>query len=62
MAIGARPDDSRNQGDPYERYVGRRNRLVARQFLDGLDLPPPDSDGSIPLVARAWAIQARVFA
>ena len=27
-------------GDPYERYVGRWSRLVARDFIAWLDLPP----------------------
>jgi SAM-dependent methyltransferase len=35
-----RPGDSWNQGDPYERYVGRWSRLVADGFLRWLDLPP----------------------
>jgi SAM-dependent methyltransferase len=28
------------QGEPYERYVGRWSRLVAREFLDWLAVPP----------------------
>lgn len=32
--------DAWNLGDPYERYVGRWSRLVARDFLDWLDMPP----------------------
>jgi len=27
-------------GDPYERYVGRWSRLVAREFIGWLDMPP----------------------
>jgi SAM-dependent methyltransferase len=27
-------------GDPYERYVGRWSRLVAREFIRWLDMPP----------------------
>jgi SAM-dependent methyltransferase len=34
-----RPGDSWNQGDPYERYVGRWSRLVADEFLRWLSLP-----------------------
>jgi trans-aconitate methyltransferase len=37
---GVQPSDSWNEGDPYEMYVGRWSRLVARQFLDWLNLPP----------------------
>ncbi len=33
------PSDSWNQGEPYERYVGRWSSLVAHAFLDWLDLP-----------------------
>lgn len=28
------------QGEPYERYVGRWSRLVARELLDWLEVPP----------------------
>ncbi|MEP7060912.1 MAG: methyltransferase domain-containing protein [Betaproteobacteria bacterium] len=35
----ARPGDSWNTGDPYERYVGRWSSLVAREFLDWLNMP-----------------------
>lgn len=28
------------RGDPYERYMGRWSRLVAREFVRGLGLPP----------------------
>jgi SAM-dependent methyltransferase len=35
----ARPDDSWNQGDPYERYVGRWSSQVAPRFLDWLGVP-----------------------
>ena len=31
--------DSWEQGDPYERYIGRWSRLVAPLFLDWLDVP-----------------------
>lgn len=34
------PNDSWNQGDPYERYVGRWSHPVAREFLNWLDRPP----------------------
>ena len=36
----AHPDDAWNEGTPYERYVGRWSRLVAREFLAWLNLPP----------------------
>ena len=36
----ARPDDAWNEGTPYERYVGRWSRPVAREFLAWLNLPP----------------------
>ncbi len=36
---GSTPTDSWNQGEPYERYVGRWSSLVAHAFLDWLDLP-----------------------
>lgn len=35
----ARPNDSWNSGDPYERYVGRWSHLVANEFLAWLNLP-----------------------
>lgn len=34
------PQDTWASGDAYEPYVGRWSRLVARQFLDWLALPP----------------------
>jgi SAM-dependent methyltransferase len=40
MKISTRIDDSWNEGDPYERYVGRWSQRVAEEFLDWLDLPP----------------------
>lgn len=36
----ARPSDTWDSGDPYERYVGRWSGLVANEFLAGLNLPP----------------------
>jgi SAM-dependent methyltransferase len=36
----AHPDDSWNEGDPYERYVGRWSRRIAHDFLAWLALPP----------------------
>lgn len=36
----APPNDSFNKGDPYEFYVGRWSRLVAREFLAWLNMPP----------------------
>ncbi|MEO6929836.1 MAG: class I SAM-dependent methyltransferase [Casimicrobiaceae bacterium] len=38
--IPACPDDSWNQGDPYERYIGRWSLLVADALLDWLDPAP----------------------
>ena len=35
-----RPDDAWNEGDPYERYVGRWSQAVAGAFLAWLALPP----------------------
>ena len=35
-----RPDDSWNEGAPYERYVGRWSRRVAAEFLEWLAPPP----------------------
>ncbi len=35
-----RPNDAWTGGDPYEQYVGRWSRRVAREFLTWLDLPP----------------------
>jgi SAM-dependent methyltransferase len=35
-----RPTDRWNEGDPYERYVGRWSRLTAREFLSWLAVPP----------------------
>jgi len=35
----AQPSDSWNQGGPYDRYVGRWSLLVAREFVDWLNLP-----------------------
>jgi len=35
----ARPSDSWNTGDPYERYVGRWSHLVANEFLAWLKPP-----------------------
>jgi SAM-dependent methyltransferase len=32
--------DSWTSGDPYERYVGRWSRLVAREFVPWLEVPP----------------------
>jgi SAM-dependent methyltransferase len=37
---GGRHEDVWAEGDQYERYVGRWSRLVAREFLDWLRLPP----------------------
>lgn len=76
-------------GDAYEPYVGRWSRLVARRFVDWLDLPagwawldvgcgtgaqeararlrerlrsrlPIRDDGTIHLVASAWAVNGSV--
>ena len=35
----APPNDSWNEGDPYELYVGRWSRLIASRFLGWLSLP-----------------------
>jgi SAM-dependent methyltransferase len=32
--------DTWNEGDPYELYVGRWSRLIARKFIDWLNMPP----------------------
>ncbi|MEO8848095.1 MAG: hypothetical protein ABI440_05645 [Casimicrobiaceae bacterium] len=40
LMIPARPGDSWNQGDPYERYIGCWSVCVADAFLDWLDLAP----------------------
>src|SRR3982074_2279309 len=39
-ADAPRPADVWASGAAYEPYVGRWSRLVAREFLAGLDLPP----------------------
>jgi SAM-dependent methyltransferase len=39
-SVSADRKESWTTGDPYERYVGRWSRPVARQFLSWLDLPP----------------------
>jgi SAM-dependent methyltransferase len=38
--MSAEQKDAWASGDPYERYVGRWSRLVARDFVAWLDLPP----------------------
>ena len=43
-----RPKGMWADGDAYEPYVGRWSRLVALPFT---------LDGSIPLMARAWAVR-----
>jgi hypothetical protein len=42
-------------GDDYERCVGRWSRQVAARAT-----LPIEPDGSIALVARAWAVRGRV--
>ena len=39
MPTPAPNHDHWEQGDPYERYMGRWSRLVARQFLSWLNMP-----------------------
>jgi len=39
MPTPAPNHDHWEQGDPYERYMGRWSRLVARQFLSWLEMP-----------------------
>ncbi len=36
----SQPLDSWEKGDPYELYMGRWSRRVAREFLKGLEMPP----------------------
>jgi SAM-dependent methyltransferase len=38
--VSAEQRETWASGDPYERYVGRWSRLVARDFIAWLDLPP----------------------
>ena len=38
--MGVEQQETWAAGDPYERYVGRWSRLVARDFVAWLDLPP----------------------
>lgn len=40
MTVTPPPNDAWNEGDPYERYVGRWSRRVARDFLAWLGMPP----------------------
>ena len=39
-AEARRPADTWASGDAYEPYVGRWSRMVARELVDWLDIPP----------------------
>lgn len=47
------------RGSAYERYIGRWSSRLAPLFLDPATLPR-EPDGSIALVARAWAVRGLV--
>jgi trans-aconitate methyltransferase len=45
--MGNRAKETWNSGDAYEQYVGRWSRLVATEFLEGLDIEAGSTWGDV---------------